>query len=160
MNGSKQVKRIPDFFDKADSVEEIAKELIPKYHTHLINSRIAYLFKNKELKKAGKTVIATANKCSPKEQALKAYDGEDPFDFVIIVSYPIWNKLNEHQKEAIIDHELCHCWVEEIESDSEEAGDKKNKILAHDYEEFGSVLDRHGTYLPDLIKMKEILDSK
>ena len=151
-----QTKKIPEQFDKAEEVEEFAKMLIPKYHTHLVNSRIAYLFKNKELKKLGKTVIATVSKCSKKDKSLKEYDDEEPFDFVIIASYPIWRELNQAQKEAVVDHELCHCFVDEDEN----TGDRVNKLLSHDFEEFGSVIDRHGMYMHDLVVLQDLIKEK
>jgi len=139
-----QVKKTPTQFDWAESVEEIAKDLIPKYHTHLVNAKIAYLFKNKEIKRGGKIVIATAEKCGPKVKALAEYD------FIITVAYPTYQELTDKQKTAVVDHELEHCFVDEDDS-----GEVKLKIITHDFEEFNSIIRRHGLWKPDLVTMSK-----
>ncbi|MFA5132705.1 MAG: putative metallopeptidase [Candidatus Paceibacterota bacterium] len=159
MPDNKQVKNVPLQFDRADTVAEIAKRLIPKFHTHLVNARIAYLFKNKEIKKGGKIVIATAGKCSPKENALAKYNNGmsdvdvEGFDFLLIVSYPVWQTLTDAQKLAVIDHELSHMLVQT--DDESEDGDTKYTIIEHDVQEFCSVIERHGLYMKDLENFAE-----
>ena len=144
-----QTKQMPTQFDHAESVEEIAKELIPKYHSHLVNAKIAYLFKNKEIKRGGKQVIATAEKCGPKVKALADYD------FIITVAYPTYQDLTDKQKVAVVDHELEHCFVDEGDD-----GSAKCKIVTHDFEEFNSILRRHGLWKSDLVKMKNAVKDK
>jgi len=154
---NKEIKQIPTQFDKSKEAESISRDLISKYHTSLINSKIAYLFKNKPILKGGKVVIATAEKCSVKSNALVKYDDEDTdaFDFIITISYPAWNRLNDKQRIAIIDHELEHCLITEDEN----TGDKKISIVSHDVEEFASIIRRHGLYKEDLQKIKNVMDA-
>lgn len=149
-NSGKQVQRIPVSYDPADEVEEYAKPLISKYHTHLVNCKIAYLFKNKKITLKGREVVATAEKVSPKNKVLSGYD------FIITVSYPKWKELDEAIKHAAIDHELAHCWVE----DDEKTGETKIKILPHDVEEFGEIVKRHGLYTVNLVKLGNLVSDK
>ena len=144
----KSVQSIPTQFDYAESVEEIAKELIPKYHTHLACMEIGYLFCNKELTKSGKKVVATAEKVSKK---VKALCGKD---FVLTVSYPIWNDLEHNIKLAVIDHELTHMLV-----DDDDQGNQKCSIISHDYEEFHCIIKRHGLYRGELEVMGSVVKS-
>ena len=142
----KQAQAVPTSYDKAETVEELANRLIAKYHPHLANVKIAYLYKNKDMTSNGKTRIASAEKLSPKVKALA------DFDFLIVISYPAYNALGDKQKRAVIDHELEHCWVEDSDS-----GDTLLRILPHDVEEFGAIIQRHGLYFSDLERLGRIV---
>lgn len=148
MPPQKTVKRIPVQYDPAETVEELAKELIAENHPHLANVSIAYLFKNKPIKAKGREVAATAEKASDKHRALHGYR------FLITVSYPMWQELEDPIKRAVIDHELEHCWVE----DDDKTGETKYKILPHDVEEFGSIILRHGLYTTNLVKLGSVVE--
>jgi predicted metallopeptidase len=147
MGKGKQTKAVPTQYDWAETVEELAKELIPKHHSHLVNCKIAYLYKNKEMKSKGRKVVATAEKISAKNHKLSGYH------FLITVAYPTYNELSDAQKRAIIDHELEHCFVE----DDEQTGEPKYKLLPHDVEEFGSIIMRHGLYTTSLVKLGRVV---
>jgi predicted metallopeptidase len=143
-----QPQAIPIQFDPAEEVEKIAKRLIPKYHSHLVNSKIAYLFKNKEMKSKGRLIVATAKKISKEMTTLSGYN------FLIVVSYPTFRDLNDDQKLAVIDHELEHCFVDE----DPKTGDPVYSILPHDVEEFSSIIRRHGLYTTDLVKVGMVIE--
>jgi hypothetical protein len=147
-NKGKSVQAVPLQFDPAEAVEEIAKKLIPKHHSHLVSARIAYLFKNKPMKSKGREVYATAEKISKKNYALCKHH------FLITVAYPTWKDLSDKKKLAVIDHELEHCFVE----DDEKTGEPKYSILPHDVEEFGSIIRRHGLYTTDLVRIGRVVE--
>lgn len=162
MPGDKQVKNAPLQFDPAESVEAIAKKLIPQYHTHLVNAKIAYLFKNKPTTKGGKLVLATAKKCSKEEQALCNYhnpEGENHFDFIITVFYKAWSEMSDAQKFALVDHELSHCLVDE-EPDEDGNAETQYKIISHDFEEFYAVIERHGDCFKSIHSLVSSLSKK
>jgi DNA-binding FrmR family transcriptional regulator len=144
----KQVKQVPLQYDDAELVEELAKELIAEHHTHLVNSNIAYLYKNKPMSQKGRTIIATAEKCSKKVKAISSRD------FVIVVSYEAYNKLTDKQKRAVIDHELEHCLVDE-----DDEGNEVTKIIPHDVEEFYCIIARHKLYKSDLIALGRVVEN-
>lgn len=63
------------------------------------------------------------------------------YDFVITFNWQAWSKLTPPQRIALVDHELAHCgrdlekgWV----------------MIAHDVEEFRSIVERWGLWTPDL----------
>ena len=144
----KQVKQVPSQYDEAELVEELAKELIAEYHSTLANANIAYLYKNKPMSQKGRTVIATAEKCSKKVKAISDRD------FVIVISYEAYNKLTDKQKRAVIDHELTHCFCDENDE-----GDEVTKVIPHDVEEFYDILERHQLYKSDLIALGRVVEN-
>ena len=103
---------------------------------------------NKPITRKGKNVAATAEKISAKIRAIS-----DDTDFLITISAPVWKDLSDELRVYILDHELCHCFVEDPNDDGEE----KNKILPHDFEDFTDLIRRRGTLTPELCKLKEIL---
>jgi len=143
-----QTKSIPLSFDKSEAAEEMAKPLIANYHTHLVNCRIAYLYRNKPMNEGGRTVFAKAKKCSTEVKSLCEASGGEAYDFYIIINYEVWNTLSDTQQRAVLDHELCHCWVE----DDEKTGEPKYKILPHGLSEFSEILDRYGPEVFDDLK--------
>lgn len=145
-----QTQAVPLQYDPAgEPVEKLATDLIRQYHSHLVNAKIAYLYRNKDMTVKGKKAIATAEKCGPKTRALSN------FDFIITIVYEQWNLLSDQQKYAIMDHELCHCWVE----DDEKTGETRFKILPHDFEDFGDVLKRHGLYSEPAVALGRAMSS-
>jgi len=147
-SSGKQTKPAPTQFDCAEEVQEIAQEIIPRYHSGLVSCNIGYLFKNKEISKNGKLVIGTAEKCGAKTKAVSVYQAEnaEPFDFILTFAYPTWKNLSLKQKHAVVDHELAHCFVDTDDT----TGDTKTKILSHDIEEFTAIVQRHGFWQADL----------
>lgn len=143
-----QTKQVPLQYDSAETVEELAKELIRDYHTHLINKKIKYLFVNKPIKRQGQIVAATAEKISKKVAAIS-----DNIEFLIVVSYPIYNDLSDELKRYVIDHELSHCFIDDPNDDGEE----KNMLLPHDFEDFISIVERYGPIREEIRKLNEVL---
>lgn len=140
----------------APSVQRIAEDLIREHHDHLADVRIEYAFRDKAAKKAGKTVFGTARKVGGLN-AFLATDtdetGSDEVDdfFVIEIAEDTWRILDQFQRVALVDHELCHCVIEH----DEETGEPKLKLKGHDLEEFRSIVDRHGLWEPELVSMAD-----
>src|SRR5581483_9311032 len=138
---------MPTQYHEAPEVREMAESLIPQYHRHLIDTegvRIEYIFRNDVPKKNGAQVWGTARKITSLAAFLADQEADEeesgkPF-FVLCISYPIWCDMTTAQKEALVDHELSHCWAK--------WDDEKEKtvltILPHDLEEFHAVVARHG----------------
>lgn len=75
------------------------------------------------------------------------------FDFVILVNTQAWERLSEEQREAVLDHELCHIALAR-DSDGEVKKDERGRVCwrlrKHDVEEFTAIIERRGLYKPDL----------
>ncbi|RJQ26097.1 hypothetical protein C4577_04145 [Candidatus Parcubacteria bacterium] len=133
-------------FFPAPDVKEIADELIPKNHRHLVGVRMDFLFSETTPKRGGKDVWGTMRKVS----SLAAYLGADKTDqergvndpfFVMTISQPIWDELEEKDRIALVDHELCHAAVE-----LDDQGDSILGTKSHDVEEFSEIIERHGLW--------------
>jgi hypothetical protein len=141
---------MPTKFVPAPEVEAIAKNLIPKYHPHLADSRIEYVFINNVPKKGGKEVWGTMRKITSlaaylgADQHSKEQGVNDPF-FVLSISRPVWDELGTKERTALVDHELCHGGVE-----VDEEGDYKLGIIPHDLEEFSCIVERYGMWRKDV----------
>lgn len=144
------------YWSAMEEIEPISNELIEQHHPHLMTVKIAFLFKQKASKKGGKLVLATASRFPEKYQCLFPSTGpedpnsnEDPpeFAFLIEVACDQWNLATRTQRVALIDHELCHCMAEE----DPETEEMIYSIVGHDFEEFESIVRRHGCWKEDLL---------
>lgn len=139
---------------KADEAAEVGRELIEQYHRHLEDATIQYLFTSAKRTKAGRVVLGTAARANP----ILKYFSSDKYgigaDFVLLFSLDEWFALNEAQRAALVDHELCHC--------SGEYDDNREQwtwsIRGHDVEEFAEVIERHGLWRRDLEQMASAID--
>lgn len=140
-------------YDLGDEVKEYVDKMIADYHPLLADCRIGYLFRTPVLMDKGREVVAKISKFPPKFLPLfkKLYDTEDEnmdtreYVYLIEVSHEIWVDLSEAERYAVMDHELCHCDVEE-----QKDGSMKYSLVGHDYEEFDAVIKRHGIYTGEL----------
>jgi hypothetical protein len=80
------------------------------------------------------------------------------FDFIILLSKDWWGDPNTtaEQREALIDHELCHAAPalddRTGEQKVDERGRKVWRMRKHDIEEFSAVVHRHGIYKSDIAR--------
>lgn len=134
---------------RARPVEEVAEKLIAEHHDHLSGVPIRYLFREPTAKSKGRLVFGKARKVGGLNAHLVALAvdeelGDDPPDFFVVeIAAQVWEALNEQQRVALVDHELCHFDVEEPEDVDE---DRKLRIVGHDLEEFTEVVQRHGLW--------------
>lgn len=152
----------PIKFYSAPEVEAIAKDLIPKYHQHLIDFsvNVQYRFVNKTPKSKGKEVWGSCRKITGLyAQLAECSDDDEPF-FVITISKDVWDVLPQKTRIALVDHELCHAWAEvkqakdEADANVDEEIEKDNpvklSVKPHDLEEFSCIVRRHGLWREDV----------
>lgn len=140
-------------FSKATEVEDVASELIDKYHTHLAGETIRYVWRDKHTMSKGKPQLVAARKISGLAGWLHLgyYADHDPDRFtdffVVEVARDIWDRLDEDQRIALVDHALCQLDVE-----IPDQGDKDRRLLvrAPDVAEFTAVVQRHGMWRPSI----------
>jgi hypothetical protein len=104
-------------------------EHLPQFE-HLGRADIAFVYRNKkDWRKDGKI---KAGEC-------KVQSGINRFfaecDFAITINFRFWEKLNPHQRVALLYHELRHAELDE---------DGKASIHPHDFEVFGDELELFG----------------
>lgn len=133
-----------------DEAEQIASELIPKYHQRLHGLKIAHLLnvkappkiaknskKPKKQPRAGKKItIAKCSKVSAKTCAV----AEKDVHFVIEYDSLIWDAMQDDMKRAVVDHELCHAG-----SDADGV-----YIIPHGIEDFKAIIERWGFWKSDV----------
>jgi hypothetical protein len=121
--------------------EAIAGRLIPKDHPHLDGVEMRFITRDEAQTRQGKTVYASTRLIGGREAWLAAgmpNDNEYPERFFVLeFAADVWSVLDEPQRVALVDHELCHCGI------------KLNgtlTLLGHDLEEFVAVVGRHGMW--------------
>lgn len=107
----------------------------------------------------GRLVLGKCRKASDLDRQLHGWD------FIIIVHHDLLHDrktYTEAQLLAVLDHELCHCAVQEDAETGEpkrnEDGDIVYRVRKHDIEEFQEIVNRHGLYKGDVEAFaKEVL---
>lgn len=137
---------MPQEYQPAPEVEQVARRLIDDFHTHLATVRIEYVFCTEQLKEKGKVIWGRAKKVSGLNAWLadedRDYDAKSPDDFFVVeIHRGTWLVIDEKSRRALVDHELCHFWVDEAGALS---------LLAHDLEEFNAVVRRNGLWADDI----------
>lgn len=130
----------------AETVEEIAKSILPSYHPELATARIGYIFVDKASQKNGRPTLGKARKISGALEFLLEKD------FLIEVALDQWNPASEQKRHALVDHLLECCTGEE----DDETGEMKWKVREPDVREFSSILHRHGAWTDELTGMVQV----
>lgn len=124
------------------SVVEMAQDLIEKYHRHLMIVRIGLLFRSEAPVTGGKRTLGQASTVNAKWKPLLS----EEFDFIIWLAADAWYEdLDDRQRRALLDHELCHCSL---------SNEGKPEIRPHDIEEFAEIVQRHGFWRDDLERVR------
>lgn len=128
-------------FLTCDQAIAIAKVIIPVFHTHLTNAKIAYLFKQhvggRGVTLSGKTKLASAQ--------LKFLSD---MDFIIELNHSWWTGASLPARVALVDHELSHCGIDDSE---------KWCAVSHDIEEFNSIVQRWGLWHHGVKQFADVL---
>ncbi len=122
---TREMPREPTRWIEAPEVKAIADRLIPRYHSHLRSwsEEIRYAFRDEAQVSKGRTVWGKAHKISglacylatnaPGEPNAFEDTPAPPADmFVMEIAADIWERLNDRQREALVDHELCHFTID------------------------------------------------
>lgn len=111
----------------------MARGIIRQHYPDLLEARVAFIMRSEASKSNGMVTIGKAKKVSAELQL------HIPFDFVIWIASDEWLKLSPGQREALIDHQLCHLqWIDNVA-----------KIKGHDFDgEFVEIIERHGLWWP------------
>ena len=166
---------MPNTYHDAPDVWRVAQPLITAHHDHLLTNGVyvKFLFCEESEKVKGKEVLGTARKKSGLDAYLallhdpdapragegfgngEATPGKllvDEF-FLITINQHFWRtrSTTDHQRRALVDHELTHCWSEEqVDKDGQPTGKILLSLLPHDLEEFHTIAERYGAWEPAL----------
>lgn len=152
---------------RSDEVESVAQILLAKYHAHLAEANVLYLFTDATRKKCDRVRLGSAAKMGSLQRFLSS--GNESVlsgpDFLMLIDSNIWPMLTEPQQRALVDHELCHMsvqvkngeegWIRLPENaDKGDFAEWKYSIRGHDLEEFNEILERHGFWRDDEAERK------
>lgn len=138
-------------YEPASPVAELATGLIVEHHEHLLEAPIVYVFVAPAPKSKGRTVLGRARRVVGLNAFLVALaageleplpngdEGEEPdySFFVMEIAHEEWDAATAEEREALVDHELCHMRVDD---------EGVMSIVGHDVEEFAAVAARHGAW--------------
>jgi len=127
-------------YENAESVENLANQLMATYHPELVNAKFRFVFREKAGKKGGMPVLGTVKKMS---DLMKFLIG---VDFLMEVPLDIWNEMDAQKRTALVDHLLERCVGEE----DEQTAEMKYGTREPDVHEFSSILRRHGAWTENL----------
>jgi hypothetical protein len=138
---------MPQEYQPALEVEDVARDLINAHHPHLATVRIDYVFASDPLKEKGKIVWGRAKKVSGLNAWLasetRQRDAVQPEEFFVVeINKAVWQQLDEKCKKALVDHELTHCDLDPETS--------KLSMRPHDLEEFNIIVRRYGLWRADV----------
>lgn len=126
----------------------ILSEIRNKEHGHLAEAKIGLAYRLGW--RADADGRLTLGQCRKRGDLDRELDG---FDFIILLNKEAWDRLNEKQKRALIDHELCHAQIV-IDSDGSPKTNDRDRLVTrlkkHNCEEFREVVQRHGLWKQDL----------
>lgn len=140
---------MPQSYSTAESVETIARTLIPDYHPELASARVLCLFQETASRKNGKVVQGVVKKVSGVLQHF--CEG----DFLLVVALDVWNELDSQRRIALVDHLLERCFGEE----DEQTGEMKWIMREPDVHEFSTILKRYGAYTDELAGFLDVARS-
>ena len=116
--------------------------LIQDHRSDLVEARILTMWRRGPWTSQNRETWAKAKKVSQETETLIGAKA----DFIITVSEDVWEQLDDKQRMALIDHELCHC----LRGDDDKYGNPKWEMVGHDIEEFFAVIKRHGDWSEDI----------
>jgi hypothetical protein len=137
----------------APEVEEMAGPIIAHHHPEIAGYPIRFVFRSPARKRHNRTVLGTAEIVRGRfawfvmtdDESRKDGQEQGPAMFWVEIASDEWETLNERQRRALVDHELCHCTEEENED-----GEMVMAMRAHDVEEFNAIVKRYGLWKEDL----------
>lgn len=159
-----------DEYTEATEARELGTLLIETVtdHEHLQMATVGYVFRDDEIRRHGKVVVAEAILCERILQADKRWGrmvkwtiqrilGVELPTFLVLIDRNLWEGYDADQRLALVDHELRHC-AQAVEDDGEtpkftKDGDPVWTIKGHDLEAFCGEVTFSGLWTPELLDM-------
>jgi hypothetical protein len=124
-----------EFFKGTPEMVESVKRIVAECHRRLDGARIAVIMRDKGGERGGRKVMAKAAMPTPAMEPLL----REKFSFILCIAQDAWEVADPKQRDAMLDHELCHCAID----------DDGPFIRPHDLEEFADVIERRGFWRLD-----------
>jgi hypothetical protein len=132
-----------EFWAVGKEITDLAGELIGKYHPEIATASFAFLYKDKaSASEIESGQVGVAKKVSGMWHTLT--DGKD---FVIVITYDLWNELSSVEQTAMLDSALESCVVKKDkdgEDKLDDAGNPEWAIRPHDIVGHSAIIARYG----------------
>lgn len=125
------------YYKPTSDVIDLVESVMKRYHEHLEDAEIGILFRDEAPKSGSHVTFAQAKRVKDDDRAAGL-----PYDFIIWFAEDQWDRLTDAQREALVDHELCHLDMKEKD------GILRPVMLDHDITEFNCIIERHGLWWP------------
>ncbi len=140
--------------ETAAGLESLAADLIERNHRHLRDANIKFAWNHSWQEDAdGHTTLGQAKKVGDLERDATG------IDLYILLNSEFYPEMDEAERVALIDHELCHCEVI-YDSNSDPMRDVKDRICyrlrKHDFQEFAAIVRRHGKATPGFVGFSKL----
>ena len=127
-----------------EEVRKLVDDTVKAHHHHLLDAKIGVLMRDEAPIAKGRATWGKASLVNAQWKPLLKQE----LDFVIWFAYDTWfDVLDDTQRKALVDHELCHCWYE----------DGKASMRPHDIEEFNDIIERHGNWRSSLVELDKTM---
>jgi hypothetical protein len=152
-----KVKKLPKVAYRLLSREEYPEayrrvtDLVTRYHEELASARIALAWCTSWKRDTdGNLTLGKCRRATALDRQLHEYD------FVILLNQDFWMnpQTTAIQKDALLDHELCHAIVRVDPETHDPLVDEQGRIVyrlrRHDLEEFACIAERYGIWKKDI----------
>jgi hypothetical protein len=144
--------------DTGAEMYAILDALIDDHHEEINTAKVALAWNlSWQPDVDGRVTLGKCRKSSDLDREFSA------FDFVILLNADFWQNaaVNDDQRRALLDHELCHAQPALDARTGDQIVDTRGRrvwrIRKHDVEEFSEIVHRHGTWKRDLEKFAQAL---
>lgn len=132
-----------DFWPVGKEITDLAGELIGKYHPEIATANFAFLYKDKaSASEIESGQVGVSKKVSGMWHTLT---GEK--DFVVVITYDLWNELSTVEQTAMLDSALESCVVKKDKDGEDKLDDDGNPEWAlkpHDIVGHSAIIARYG----------------
>ena len=131
-----------EFWAAGKEITDLAEELIGKYHTEIATASFAFLYKDKAAAsevEAGQVGVA--------KRVSGMWNTLTEKDYVIVITYDLWNELSTIEQTAMLDSALESCVVKKDkdgEDKLKEDGSPEWAIKPHDIVGHSAIIARYG----------------
>jgi len=132
-----------DYYMASKEVQQRVLDLVATNHPDLalISSEICVVFRDKASKAGGQVILGNSKKAQPLINAVAQAD----YKFILEIAADQWeDELDHKQQEALLDHLLCACVVEE----DPKSGATKFKVRKPDITAYRDNVERYGMWFP------------
>lgn len=127
-------------YEITHDIEQLANQVIARYHTHLKDAKIAYLFRSGGWENRGRVELGKMLVASPAWKALSGYE------LLAVVNHAVYKSYDEEARIAQLDHVFCH--IGSVTTGS--CGQKIFRTVCPDIYEYSAVVNRHNITFSNL----------